>query len=257
MTHANLPETRDPDVTAIIERAVAHHGGWDRWRRLARIELQLDTLGGPIPWAKGLGKTWPRPGRVDVMPRRQQVRFIDWPAAGSDVLYDAGRVHIDSADGPPPDATGCRQATRSRGALRRWTPMHAAYFFGAALSTYYGVPFILPEAEVLGRVEHGSGDRRHDVLTVRFPADFHTHGPVQRFWFAADGCLVRHDYHAGVLGPGAWGAHFSRDYVTLDGWPLARTRDVRLGVGWFPRVAASPMPVLQARLTPLAVHFEG
>lgn len=239
---------------AIIEAAVAHHGGWDRWRRLESIAIRLDGLGGPIPWAKGAGRRWPRFGRVEVSPRAQRVVFGDWPTPGVRTRYEAGRVvsgEVALAD----DAAGCRRATRARGMFRPWHAMHAAYFFGYALSTYAGVPFILPDAEVLRCVERGAGPRRRTALTVRFPAGFHTHGPVQRFWFDGDGRLVRHDYHAEVLGPGAWGAHFSRDYVTVDGWPLARRRDVYLGLGGYPRIAPTPMPVLRARLTPLEARF--
>lgn len=240
-------------ASAIIERAVAWHGGWDRWRRLRQLDARLEALGGPIPWSKGIGRRWPPFGLVEVDPRGQRVVFRDWPEPGVDTTYVEGRVDL----GPERDAAARRRATRSRGMLWPWSSVDAAYFFGAALCTYYGVPFILPDAEVLSCVERGLGDQRRAVLTVRFPAVFHTHGPVQRFWFRADGALVRHDYHAEVLGPIAWGAHLSRDYVEIDGWPIARRRDVFLGAGWFPRIARSPIPVLNARLTPLAVHVDG
>lgn len=85
-----------------------------------------------------------------------------------------------------------------------------------------------------------------DRLTVRYPPGSHTHGPLERFHFDPSGLLRRHDYQAQIIGPGTHGAHFSDDYVEVEGLQVARARRVVLRLGdW-----ASPVPVLQARLEP-------
>jgi hypothetical protein len=72
---------------------------------------------------------------------------------------------------------------------------------------------------------------------------------VQRFWFADDGLLLRHDYVAEVVGGWARGAHFVGEYVEVDGlWvPRARWVHALLG-GW-----VTPIPVLRARFGAVTV----
>lgn len=241
-----------PDADTIIQRAIDRHGGAARWARLDRIDVAVEHLGGLVPWTKGLGRTFPRPSAGRIWPRRRRVQFVDYPAAGQRGLYDRGRVTLD--DQLP--ETDHRTTFRGLGKLRRWSAADALYFFGYALTTYLSMPFALPQCEVL-RVQQ-SGERTG--LTVRLPADWHSHGPIQRFWFAPDGLLARHDYHAEIIGPGAYGAHFTADYVEREGLLFARRREVYLAIGAYPRVLRTPLPILQGRLEPTAVvdgHEEG
>jgi hypothetical protein len=89
-------------------------------------------------------------------------------------------------------------------------------------------------------------------LRVRatFPSSLHTHGPRQEFFFDAEGLLVRHDYTAEIVGRWARGAHFTSDYVEVDGLPFARERRVYARLGG----VVTPLPALSARLEPLKVR---
>jgi LPS sulfotransferase NodH len=72
---------------------------------------------------------------------------------------------------------------------------------------------------------------------------------VQTVYFAADGLIVRHDYVADIVGSLARGAHFWRDYVTVDGIPIATRRIV------YARLFRQPLPIvaLDAQFEPPSV----
>jgi hypothetical protein len=100
----------------------------------------------------------------------------------------------------------------------------------------------LREAELLALRRTG---RDGFALTVRFPPSLHTHCPVQTVYFAPDGLIVRHDYVADIVGAWARGAHFWRDYLTVEGIPLATRRTV------YARLGQRPLPIVA-----LDAHFD-
>jgi hypothetical protein len=59
----------------------------------------------------------------------------------------------------------------------------------------------------------------------------HTHSRIQTIYFDREGLIVRHDYVAEIIGPWARGAHLWRDFVEVNGFPIATHRRVvtRLG----------------------------
>lgn len=233
----------EPDTQALLERAAARHGGWARWRRLESITLRVEALGGAIPRLKGLHRSFSPPSRITVEPHRRRLVLHGFPTPERELVFDRGRV----GDGPVDH--------RARLVARpwaRWSPEDATYFFGYAITHYLALPFSLASAEIIEHVRR-PGHPRPDRLTVRYGPDAHTHGTLERFHFDATGLLVRHDYHAEVLGPGAHGAHWSRDYVELDGLMIARRREVYLRL----RSWATPLPVLHARLEPLSLALAG
>lgn len=228
-----------PETRALLDRAAARHGGWARWRRLESITLRVDALGGAIPRLKGLHRSFSPPSRMTVEPQRRRAVLHGYPTPERELVFERGRVGDGLLD---------HRARLMADPRARWSPEDATYFFGYAITHYLALPFSLADAEI---IEHRQrpGHAWPDRLTVRYGPDAHTHGEIERFCFDATGLLVRHDYHAEVLGPGAHGAHFSRDYVELEGLMIARRREVVLRVGdW-----ASPLPVLHARLEPLAL----
>lgn len=226
----------DAAVREVIDRAAARHGGWDRWESLGSIVIDVESLGGAVPWVKGLGRTFPQMGRCTVDPRRRVLTAHDFPSPGSEVVFERGRIV-----GEEPE--DYRQRFAGFAKLRRWSPADATYFFGYALTHYLGLPFSLVDAQVIGHRPRRS-ETGCDRLTVRYPKGSHTHSTLEHFHFDASGLLVRHDYHAEIIGPGMNGAHYSRDYVEVDGLQVARSRRVVTRLGpW-----AVPIPVLVARL---------
>lgn len=235
---------------ALLQRATARHGGIERWRRLGAIAVEVRRLGGLVPRVKGLGRTYPMMGRCTIEPRARRVIAHDYPHPGQCVVFDRGRVtQVASGREPRFDHDDYRPRFDGPSKWRRWSPTDATYFFGYALTHYLSLPFSLLDADVIAH-RHRAGHALPDRLTVRYPPGAHTHGAIERFHFDGTGLLRRHDYQAEIIGPGTYGAHFSDDYVDVDGLQIARTRRVvlRLG-GW-----ASPVPVLEARLDPQRIH---
>jgi hypothetical protein len=238
-----MPEGWTESATSLLERAAARHGGWERWRRLSEIRARLVALGGPIPAAKGVGRTFPVPGAAVVRPHAWETRFLDYPEAGVDGVFAAGDVRLVERSSGRSLAESARHRATFAGARkwRRWRPLDALYFFGYALATYWSLPFVLERTSLV------RADRRS--LTVDFPDALESHGRRQRFFFADDGLLVRHDYRADILSGMATGAHFSSGYLEAGGLPFATGRRVALRIGALPL----PMTVLHAELADFAV----
>ena len=178
----------------LLDRAAARHGGWDRWERLDEVRLRVVSLGGFIPRAKGIGRTFPMVGQAVVRPRAWEVRFVDYPAVGIDGIFARGDVRLIERGGRvASESIGHRASFRGLGKWRRWRPLDAIYFFGYALATYMALPFVLARTRLVGH------DARRRSLTVHFPDELESHSRRQRFVFAEDGLLVRHDYRAEIL----------------------------------------------------------
>ena len=231
----------------LIARSIARHGG-ERWSRIERLTLRPRRLTGLVPWVKGNGRTFGLPSRAELEPQIARATFFDYPRAGERGVFDAGRVAL--GDAPLAER---RERYRGFGKLRRWQPLDALYFFGYALTHYHALPWTLRDAEPLalrrtGR--HGRDDAGY-ALKVRFPPSLHTHSPVQTVYFAPDGLIVRHDYVADIVGSVARGAHFWRDYVTVEGIPIASHRIV------YARLGRHPLPIvaLDAHFDPPSVTF--
>ena len=231
----------------LIARSIARHGG-ARWSRIERLTLRPRLLSGLLPWAKGNGRTFRLPSRAELEPQIARATFFDYPRAGERGLFEAGRVAL--GDAPLAERRGRYRGFRK---LRRWQPLDALYFFGYALTHYHAMPWTLRDAEPLAVRSIGRHGRDDDgfALTVRFPSSLHTHCPVQTVYFAPDGLIVRHDYVADIVGSWARGAHYWRDYVTVEGIPIASRRTVYVRLGRHP----SPLVALDARFDPPSVTF--
>lgn len=228
-----------------FQRVLDAYGGLGLWRNLQHVIVQLDSLGGPLPLVKGLGKTFPAPRVLLVDPVRRRVEFNDYPNPGERAIFDAGTLRMIDRHGVVVfEQTRYRETFAGLKKYRKWSAADAAYFFGYALATYLGVPFMLPEYAT--SIQERKGGLR---ITARFPGDFDTHCQKQAFWFDSDGLLVRHDYRADIAGWWAAGSHFTSDYETVHGLPVARTRDVYVRC----IRAVTPIPVLSARLRPIEV----
>jgi len=228
----------------LVERSVARHGGRQRWERGGTLVIQPATLTGFIPRAKGVGRTFPLPPRMEIALGQYKAVFRDYPKPGAFGEFDNGRVALRSTDG-----TVIEEDPNHRASFdglqknRHWSPLDALYFFGYALSYYHAMPFDL------GRTRYVS--LQGSALTVDFPPEIHTHCTRQTFHFDETGLISAHDYVAEIISPWARGRHRWLNYENADGLMIARTRDVRaLLLGW-----QSPLVALHAEFR--AVHVEG
>lgn len=89
------------------------------------------------------------------------------------------------------------------------------------------------------------------MLDVELPASRHGHCRRQRFYFERSGRLVRHDYHAEIIGAWARGAHFWRRETRRGGFPISLERYVAPRLGPF----QLGLPALHATFIDARVDF--
>jgi hypothetical protein len=154
------------------------YGGLSLWRKLKGVVLQIDSLGGPLLVAKGLGRTFLPPTIVTVDPLHWRVEFHDFPHAGEKAIFSRGRVQfLNRAGAFALDRPRYRESFSRIKKYRRWSQSDAVYFFGYALSTYLSIPFLLSEhATYVQEWKHGIR------VAARFPQDLDTHSSDQVFW---------------------------------------------------------------------------
>jgi hypothetical protein len=225
----------------MIETAIRRFGGMELWRKLDYVLLEVESLSGAIPRWKGIGRSFPHIGRVQVFPKGFRALFFGVGGAllgefASGSVREEGGILI--ADHRPSFAGLAK--------YRSWDLKDAIYFFGYALTTYLSVPFILPDLPTRTRPW-----RDGFCVEAKFPPEIHTHCRNQQFYCDKEGLLMRHDYVAEVIGPFAYGAHFTSDYEDVDGLPVARSRRVLARIGRW----VTPIPVLSAHLKPLQVGY--
>jgi hypothetical protein len=230
----------------LLERAIQRHGGWAAWTSAGTIAFRLVRLDGLLPSVKGVGRTFPMPSRIKVVPRDATAVLEDFPAAGGRGVFTAGEVRLLSAQGEVlAHLADGRDAFRSAATFGRWCPLQALYFFGYAVTHYHALPFTLVDGRPLALTATRVAGQRLRGVRVELPDGLHTHSKIQTFFFDDDGLIRRHDYVAEVVGPWAHGAHFWEDFTPAGELLVARRRHVVARLG----ARALPVTVLHAELT--------
>ena len=211
-------------LNALLAEALAAHGGADRWRSLTGLSSRI-VSGGSLWGIKGIDL--PPIARVATTDfHRQWTRVMPFGEPDWTMTWTPEHVVIEDGDGAvKAERSAPRAAFAGHAYDTPWDPLHLAYFNGYAMWTYHAVPFVLgePGYDVTGiaPVEHEGRALRG--IDVRFPAEVHTHSRSQQFYFGDDGLLARHDYTVDVWA-GTRAAHFTSDYVNVDGLMLPTTR---------------------------------
>jgi hypothetical protein len=226
----------------MLEAAINRFGGDALWRKLDYVLLDIESIGGPLPTIKGIGRTFPHFGRIQVFPKLFRSVFYD---RNGSLLgeFDSGSVH---QPGLPP-VKNHRPSFDGAKKHRPWNTQDAIYFFGYAFTVYLSIPFLLAGLPIKARRLRNGGLR----VDADFPNQIHSHCRKQSFYFDKSGLLVRHDYTAVIVGRTAWGAHFTSDYKEMDGLPVARQRHVYARLGSI----ATFIPVLSAKIEPAGIGF--
>lgn len=233
-----------PRALAVVQNACAYYGGLDGYRSLRCVRLLPDRLSGLLPRLKGFGRTFAFSGAFEIEPHERRVRFRSFPDAAHVGVFENGSVRVERAD----DGATVQFATEHRASfgglkkLRSWAPLDALYFFGYALSHYHSLPFSLLQGRLVQEGPVRSRRETLNAIVVDLPSDLPTHCRRQRFYFNGDGRLVRHDYHAEVVGFFARGAHFWRRETVRNGFPVSLERHVIARLG----SVAVPMTALHA-----------
>jgi len=194
---------------------------------------------------KGYGRTFEFTGAFEVFPSERKVRFLSFPDEEHVGVYKNGTVELSRKEGGIVVAStdNHRGTFAGLGKLRRWAPVDALYFFGYALSHYHSLPFTLLEARLLSLTRTSKSHCEFDVLEVEFPPEFPTHCRRQSFYIDKVGRIARHDYVADIVGFWARGAHFWKQEVHCNGFPVCLERHV------LARIGRSALPVTALRAT--------
>lgn len=243
-------QDRDPKAVAVVDEAVAAHGGIERWEASDALELNL-TVGGLVFWARGSGGRVGEPFDATVDLSTGAVRFHPF-ANRTEWIGHYSREELKITN----HETGavvekCETQSRPRGFFKSlvvpWSTLDHLFFAGYAISEYYRLPFLLLDERIsLRRLSDARGDRR---VRVKYPPEMFTHSPTETLHFAPSGLLVRHDYAANFFMRGGTGSHFSEDYSHDSGLAVAKRRRVRLrAIRWALPVTILKLDIHDARL---------
>jgi hypothetical protein len=212
--------------TDLLEKAVAAHGGLDRWNRYASVRA-VASIGGVLWAARGKPDVL---ADVTVEARLHEQRVtIHLNGRGLRYSFVPGRVAVEDEGGRVVSGRADpRAAFRGHTAETPWDDLHVAYFAGYALWTYLTIPFLYTYPgfvtdELPPRSENGEIWR---PLKATFPADVASHAREQVSYFGPDGPLRMHEYVAEVLGGGGSALNYAADHRTVDGIVVPVTRRV-------------------------------
>jgi hypothetical protein len=208
----------------LLERAIAAHGGRERFERTERIAADLHVGGVALPLRFQRGKLSDYTG--EVWTREPRAVLEPYPAPGRRGVFERDRVRIESLEG---EVLAERADPRAAFGGRRnlwWDDLDLLYFAGYALWGYVVAPFVLtqPGYTVEDEEPWREGGETWQGIRVTFPANVPAHSRVQSFWFGPDGLIRRNDYTAEVFGGWATAAHYCFDYREFDGFMVPTRR---------------------------------
>jgi hypothetical protein len=229
-------------MDALLEEAIAAHGGAERWAGVD--EVRLEVRSGGFALASKLKRRIVSHYRAEISTGEPHVVVHPFTAPGMRGVFTPESVRIEDAGG---EVVSERRDARAKfpGGRRAlwWDDLDILYFAGYAMWGYANAPFLFAREGFAAREiepweEDGETWRR---LAVTFPPDVPAHSREQVFYFDERGMLRRNDYTAEPFGRWARGAHYSHDHRTFDGIAFPTRRRV------YPRLPSNrpaPWPTL-------------
>lgn len=209
----------------LVAEALEAHGGHDRWRKHKGIASTIRT-GGKLWELKG-APLIPVPRRATTEFHRQWTQVTPFGEPDWTMTWTRDHVDITAGDGSVIAARDNGRDAFDRSFEGQWDPLNLAYFNGYAMWTYHAAPFVFGEpgyeARDVAPITHEGATLRG--VAVKFPEAVHSHSREQRFYFGADGLLVRHDYTVDVWADTP-AAHLLFDYIDVDGLKFPTRRSV-------------------------------
>jgi hypothetical protein len=212
-------------MTDLLDQVLDVHGGLDNWRGVSSIDMRL-TLRGNLLTVKqhpdGI-----QDALVKIDAQEPRTLISPFPRRGSRGVFDRGRVMIQNDQGTmTSEEERPRETFEGHQRQTPWNDLQFLYFVGYAFHNYFTMPFLLTRTgvtceEIERHEEHGETWR---VLKATFPAGLDVHCPKQRFYFNAQGLLVRNDYFTEVGRGNA--AHYTYDHKNFDGFIFPTHRRV-------------------------------
>src|SRR5713101_7501979 len=185
----------------LLVRAIAAHGGLERWKTLKRLTVTA-VSGGGLFALKGMPQD-PTPREQTVTLHEETASVFPFGQPDWRTRFTPHRVAIETTAGVVVrERSDPRSSFDGHDMLTPWDPLHRAYFNGYAMWTYLTTPFLLAMDGV--RVEETEpwqeGAETWRVLRAYFPGSIETHSLIQDFFFGEDLLLRRHDYSVNVAG---------------------------------------------------------
>ena len=185
----------------LLERAIAAHGGLERWQALKCLTVTA-VSGGGLFALKGMPQD-PTPREQTVTLQEESASVFPFGHPDWRTRFSPDRVAIETIAGVVvQERADPRNSFDGHDLLTAWDPLHRAYFNGYAMWTYLTTPFFMamPGFEVAEIEPWQEGAERWRGLRVRFPDKVASHSKEQDFYFGEDFLLRRHDYHVDVAG---------------------------------------------------------
>ena len=184
----------------LLHRAVAAHGGLERFNQFKTVSAHLVT-GGGLQSLKGQAGVLSTDVTVEL--HQQHASFAPFKLPNQRAVFTPERVSIETNEGAVvAERANPRAAFAGHVRETLWDDLHLMYFAGYAMWTYLTVPFSLTwpgfEArEIEPWQEQGQTWRR---LEVTFPPSIASHSSEQTLYIGDDGLLRRHDYVDKIAG---------------------------------------------------------
>jgi len=213
----------------LLARAIAAHGGLDRWNTFKGVTATIVTGGGLWPM-KGLEQD-PNPREATVTLHEETASVSPFGQPDWRTAFTPDRIAIETTTGAVVSERLDPRASFAGHVMNMpWDPLQRAYFDGYALWTYLTTPFLLamPGFEVAEISPLQEGGELWRGLRARFPDAIASHSKARDFYYGDDFLLRRHDYHVDVAG-GFPAAHYVYDMVEAEGlrFPAKRRAYVR------------------------------
>ena len=129
-------------MSALLDGAVAAHGGLDRWRQFDTVVAAI-VSGGKLWQIKGQPQD-PAPRRMAVALHREWASVRPFGADDQKTNFTPERVAIEKLDGRVvAERVDPRESFKGHVLTTPWDPLQRAYFNGYALWTYLTTPFLM------------------------------------------------------------------------------------------------------------------
>jgi len=209
----------------LLHRAVAAHGGLDRFNQFKTVSASL-VNGGTLWSVKRQAGVLNTYMTVDL--HQEHASFALSTLPNHRAVFTPQRVAVETNEGVVvAERANPRAAFAGHTLQTPWDTLDRFYFSGYAMWTYLTVPFSLTWAgfEVAEIEPWQEQQETWQRLKVTFPPSIASHSTEQTFSFGADGLLRRHDYELEIAG-NTPAAHYVSDYQDVSGIMLPTKRRV-------------------------------
>src|SRR5258708_17169757 len=179
----------------LLARAIAAHGGLDRWNTFNTTTARVGAGGGLLPM-KGL-EADTNPLETTVTLHQESASISPFGQPDWRMAFTPDRVAIETITGAIVSERSDPRASYAGHVLETvWDLLHRAYFNGYARWTYLTTPFLMamPGFEVAEIAPWQEGAEHWRGVRARFPDAIASHDREQDFYFDCDCLIRRHNY---------------------------------------------------------------